>query len=381
MLKRKAFTLVELLVVIAIIGLLATLSVIALNSARAKSRDAKRVADVKQISTALELFFNDAGRYPTDLEWASGSLEYNGQTYLSIIPSAPTPADGSCDSTTNSFSYTQDNSGESYTLTFCTGGVVGSLTAGELCATPGGMAGCGGGGGCILDCTNKNCGDDGCGGSCGVCTGNDVCTNGTCTTPPFACGDSVSYGGESYPTVLIGAQCWFAKNLNVGDMVTGVTPQSNNAIVEKYCYNDDASHECATYGGLYQWDEAMQYSVTEGAQGICPDGWHIPTDAEQNTLDQGLNDTTCNANRILAWDCANAGTKLQAGGTSHFEGLLAGYRNTNGSFNDQGTYALFWSSTISGPDAWDRLLYTGYATVRRGHDDRAYGFSVRCLQD
>lgn len=346
MLKRKAFTLVELLVVIAIIGLLASISIISLNNARAKARDAKRVADVKQISTALELFFNDAGRYPTDLEWASGSLEYNGQTYLSIIPSAPTPADGSCDSTTNSFSYTQDNSGESYTLTFCTGGVVGSLAAGELCATPSGMAACsiGGGGG-------------------------------------FSCGDSVSYGGESYSTVLIGTQCWFAKNLNVGDMVTGVTPQSNNAIVEKYCYNDDASHECATYGGLYQWDEAMQYSVTEGAQGICPDGWHIPTDAEQNTLDQGLNDTTCNANRIGAWDCANAGTKLQAGGTSHFEGLLAGLRHTGGSFVYRGTGAYFWSSTISGPDAWDRSLGTGNATVGRTHNDRANGFSVRCLQD
>ncbi|HNX11089.1 MAG TPA: prepilin-type N-terminal cleavage/methylation domain-containing protein, partial [bacterium] len=232
--NKKAFTLVELLVVIAIIGLLATLSVIALNSARAKSRDAKRVADVKQISTALELFFNDAGRYPTDLEWASGSLEYNGQTYLTTIPSAPSPADGSCDSTTNSFSYTQDNSGESYTLTFCTGGVVGSLAAGELCATPSGMAACGGGGGCILDCSGKNCGDDGCGGSCGTCTGNDVCISGTCATPPFACGDQVTitsllghtcnadapdYDTCTYDTVTIGTQCWMKQNMNLGAIV------------------------------------------------------------------------------------------------------------------------------------------------------------------
>jgi len=339
--KQKAFTLVELLVVIAIIGLLATLSIIALNSARSKSRDAKRVADVKQISTALELFFNDAGRYPTDLEWASGSLEYNGQTYLSIIPSAPTPADGSCDGTTNSFVYTQDNSGESYTITFCTGGPTGSLAAGELCATPGGVAACGGG---------------------------------------FSCGDAVSYGGESYPTVLIGTQCWFAKNLNIGDMVTGVTSQSDNVIVEKYCYNDDASHECATYGGLYQWDEAMQYSNTEGAQGICPSGWHIPSDAEQNTLDQYLNDTTCDAERSGAWDCANAGTNLEVGGTSGFNGLLAGYRNTGGGFDYQGAVAYFWSSSINGSSAWIRGL-VGYPTVFRYYHASIHGFSVRCLRD
>jgi len=66
--SKKAFTLVELLVVIAIIGILATLSVIALNTARAKARDAKRVADVKQVTTALEMFFNDNGRYPDNTE-------------------------------------------------------------------------------------------------------------------------------------------------------------------------------------------------------------------------------------------------------------------------------------------------------------------------
>jgi len=62
--EKKGFTLIELLVVIAIIGLLSTLAVVALNSAREKSRDAKRLADIKQIQTALELFATQTGRYP-----------------------------------------------------------------------------------------------------------------------------------------------------------------------------------------------------------------------------------------------------------------------------------------------------------------------------
>ncbi len=81
--NKKAFTLIELLVVIAIIGILATLAVVALQQARSRARDSKRVADVKQLQTALELFFNENGRYPTDGEWSSGSIGSNsGELYM-----------------------------------------------------------------------------------------------------------------------------------------------------------------------------------------------------------------------------------------------------------------------------------------------------------
>jgi len=156
---KRAFTLVELLVVIAIIGLLATLSVIALNSARAKARDTKRVADIRQISTALEMFYNDAGRYPKDGEWASGSLSYNGQTYLTTIPTAPSPADGSCDDTNNPFTYAQTEAGASYTLSFCLGSNTGNLAPGIIQNNPGGMISLGlpnNGGG--VTCLNSNTG-------------------------------------------------------------------------------------------------------------------------------------------------------------------------------------------------------------------------------
>lgn len=92
---------------------------------------------------------------------------------------------------------------------------------------------------------------------------------------------TVDYGGKTYNTVLIGSQCWFKENLNVGNMVTGYPAMDTT--IEKHCYNNDPAN-CETYGALYMWDEAMKYVTTEGAQGICPDGWHIPTEAEVQTL-------------------------------------------------------------------------------------------------
>ncbi len=92
-----------------------------------------------------------------------------------------------------------------------------------------------------------------------------------------------SYGGQIYHTIQIGTQCLMRENLNIGTMVAGISEQTNDSILEKYCYNDDTAN-CAIYGGLYQWAEMMQYTTTPGAQGICPAGWHIPISAEWDTL-------------------------------------------------------------------------------------------------
>ncbi|NCD01236.1 prepilin-type N-terminal cleavage/methylation domain-containing protein, partial [bacterium] len=111
--KKQGFTLIELLVVIAIIGLLATLSLVALNSARQKSRDAKRVADIKQMQTALELYYNDNDAYPS----ASSALS---PTYMGTVPTPPSPADGTC-GTANVYTYASQDSNRSYTITYCIG--------------------------------------------------------------------------------------------------------------------------------------------------------------------------------------------------------------------------------------------------------------------
>jgi general secretion pathway protein G len=144
--KQKGFTLIELLVVIAIIGLLSTLAVVALNNARQKSRDARRISDIKQIQTALELYYNEAGTYPADIT-PGEALALDATTYMNIVPSNPEPQnDGpsgeECcvDADSCNYLYTQDNSGASYNIQYCLGGSTGGLENGTHYATPSGIA-------------------------------------------------------------------------------------------------------------------------------------------------------------------------------------------------------------------------------------------------
>jgi prepilin-type N-terminal cleavage/methylation domain-containing protein len=132
--EQKGFTLIELLVVIAIIGLLASVVLLSLNSARAKSRDAKRLADVRQIASAMELYFNDSGAYPnttTDLV----------PNYIGVWPTYPTPvADGNCTSTNfPNQGYAFTRTATSYNLPFCLGGTTGGYNAGTHALTQSGI--------------------------------------------------------------------------------------------------------------------------------------------------------------------------------------------------------------------------------------------------
>jgi len=162
-------------------------------------------------------------------------------------------------------------------------------------------------------------------------------------------------------------QKWAKTNLNVGTMITSDKKQTNNSVLEKWCYDDNESN-CTTYGALYQWDEAMQYVTTKGAQGICPAGSHIPTDAEWTTLTTYLGSAT-------------AGTQLKPGGTSGLNIPLAGYRRTDG-FVNLSYDATLWSSSESGGGARYRFLNKGNApVVQSGTNVKSNGFSVRCLEN
>ncbi len=109
------------------------------------------------------------------------------------------------------------------------------------------------------------------------------------------------YEGETYKIVHVGTQCWMAENLNVGQRIDGDCEMEDNAVTEKYCYNDDENN-CEEYGGLYSWDELMQYTSLENAQGICPEGWHIPDDEVWKILEGRLTVNT-------EWEAAS-GIKL-----------------------------------------------------------------------
>ena len=143
-LAPKGFTLIELLVVIVIIGILATLATVALGSARMKARDARRISDVRQIQTALELYFSDQSSYPTTALIAPGlTLNVGSNTFMAKIPGNPTPYnDGSTcpgDSVGDSRYIYNQNTASSYTIRYCLGGSTGSIAAGTNFATPGGI--------------------------------------------------------------------------------------------------------------------------------------------------------------------------------------------------------------------------------------------------
>lgn len=191
---------------------------------------------------------------------------------------------------------------------------------------------------------------------------------------------------NTYYTMAIGSQCWLDRNMNVGTRINGAVAQTNNSTIEKWCYSDNATN-CTTNhpnkpdGGLYQWDEAMQYSTSEGAQGICPNGFHIPTDAEWHTLEKFLTDGggSCDPSRSGVASCSPAGAKLKADGLSKFEANLAG--NYTSSFGFRDLYGYIMSSSENGSNIYIRAVGSSLDTLYRSQSAKTSGVSVRCIQD
>jgi uncharacterized protein (TIGR02145 family) len=187
----------------------------------------------------------------------------------------------------------------------------------------------------------------------------------------------VIYGGKTYHTVQIGKQCWLKENLNIGAMIDSAKNQTNNGIIEKYCYRNDPAN-CTKYGGLYQWNEALFYaSGTSKIKGICPTGWHLPDTTEFNKLILLADKNSKKLKAVGQGDGAGVGTN-----NSGFSALLSGSRGINGSFFGLNGYTYIWSSSVANSvDAFDLYLNHGSSNIYQSDSKVEYGFSVRCIKD
>ncbi|MCX6792551.1 MAG: prepilin-type N-terminal cleavage/methylation domain-containing protein [Candidatus Falkowbacteria bacterium] len=393
--QQSGFTLIELLVVIAIIGVLSTMAIIALGNARTKARDAKRVADIKQIATALELYYADNNSYPTIITPGNSLVSPDGtKTYMGKIPTNPTPMnDGSCSNIDYSYSTNSNNS--FFSVSTCVGSSSSNINAGVASYSPTGL---------------------------------------------FCCGQNVSdIDGYSYSTVQIGAQCWLKQNLKTKTRPNGVALTnltngserdcvSNNCVagVPPYCsspsytYQRGVENDCQNGYALYLWSAAMDLpgscdagscaaSITNLHQGLCPSGWHIPTDAEWYVLENYLKDSSsvvCTSSRFgwsTGFECESAGLKLASDdvaqsliscngnplcNTSGFSGYFAGSRSPDGStFTYRGSSGGFISASEYSAvsyyvrNIWANGITGNYTKVIRSSVGKTYSGSVRCLKN
>jgi uncharacterized protein (TIGR02145 family) len=219
-------------------------------------------------------------------------------------------------------------------------------------------------------------------------------TNIPCLEAP-----TVSYEGRIYSTIQIFSQCWFKENLQAGIMIDSLADMTDNGIIEKYCYRN-SEDSCEIYGGLYQWEELMDYCEIEGSQGICPEGWHVPTNLEWTILEGAADsyfgigdsiwyieiqeyrgyDVSPNLRSTYNWIENENGYDLFG-----FTVLPSGIRNESpfGHFEGISMVAQLWTSSTYGSwwSADNRKINYIYDGIMRGLSDWFKGKSVRCLKD
>jgi uncharacterized protein (TIGR02145 family) len=200
---------------------------------------------------------------------------------------------------------------------------------------------------------------------------------------PFFCGGDLTdvRDGKKYRTSMIAGRCWMTQNLAAGTaLVSAPVPhQTDNCIAEKYCAPNDMT--CSSYGGLYQWDEIMDYTAAPGAKGICPPEWHLPTEAEWQQLIDNLiaGITAPDANATVAPDLK---APFLTGGFHALTGGLNYQDNTWKFHSGTVTGTMFWTSSSGGSErAVARGLNVFTPSISKYVSGRANAFSVRCVKD
>jgi uncharacterized protein (TIGR02145 family) len=214
--------------------------------------------------------------------------------------------------------------------------------------------------------------------------------------------------GNIYGVVTIGFQTWMAENLRTTryadeseiPLVEGTSSWDNLLTTDKaYCWYDNSVDNRDMYGGLYTWAAAMNGAASSdanpsGVQGVCPDGWHLPSDDEWIQLEQYLG---MEAAELYSsnWRGTDQGGQLKEDGFAHwnspnteatnssrFTALPGGSRTSSGIFDGLGKWVFYWSTTVNtGSYAWIRFLNYDYGGVFRDDLDTRIGFSVRCAED
>ena len=187
-----------------------------------------------------------------------------------------------------------------------------------------------------------------------------------------------------FNSVRIGKQVWSSENLNTAEFSNGdkiseaKTNEEWQTMGEQgksaWCYYDNDPANGIKYGKLYNW-----YAVAD-PRGLCPAGWHVPSDGEWTQLSNTLggdNNAGSKMKSASGWDQGGNGTN-----SSGFSGLPGGYRYSNGTYDFIGFYGYWWSSTQSSTSyAWIRNLDYYPGDVSRDGYDKRDGFSVRCVRD
>ncbi|QQS60808.1 prepilin-type N-terminal cleavage/methylation domain-containing protein [Candidatus Falkowbacteria bacterium] len=388
--KIKGFTLVEVLVSVAIIGILVSLSVIASTNVRLKTRDTKRLSDISSIVNALQAYYDSTKTYPTMI-FPGQPIASNGITFLKAVPSNPMPrTDGGC--VGSDYTYVTTTTG--YKLTFCIGSNNGDYPKGIV-----------------------------------------ICKNGNCLVQDDCGEDVTDRDGFSYRTIEIGGQCWMAQNLRTITKPDGTQldtrvghwcsvypspcpyPDPTYVASERYCMQTvNNCNPPYSEHAVYTWYAAMNvdpFDITmplEKSQGLCPDGWHIPSHDEFTILERSLcDDAFCDTH--FPYDLTTTGPRGDGEGIAlqSEAGFDFGYYGgsfarsgvscpinwplpycTGNSDDHFGSGGDIWTSTTSGSvgtsdfhKAWFRNINTSVPTqiVRNNNYSKFTKFSVRCIKN
>lgn len=230
-------------------------------------------------------------------------------------------------------------------------------------------------------------------------------------TPEIAPEPLTDYDGNVYQTVVIGNQEWMAENLRTTHYADGTALVDGAAAgnitgdyTTKYYfwYNNDSTSNAETYGALYTWAAIMNGSASSssnpsGIQGVCPTGWHMPSDAEWTELTDylinngyGYEGSGSDIGKSMAstsgWitngTVGTVGNDQASNNSSGFTVLPGGVRYFDGSSSDLGYTSNIWSATeFDSSNAWYRSVYNSNFEMFPNSYYKNSGFSARCVQD